>query len=104
MRFDFQPMVCMKFLSVRLLGLVLAGVGCWALPVVAQPVQHLVTTQPGGMPGMPVMGGISKLTNGVEITWDGPSGYYQVFQKGHSLTAPWLAWGKATNLVRTATI
>jgi hypothetical protein len=67
-------------------------------------VQHLSTTQPGGMPGLPVMGGISKLTNGVQLTWDGPSGYYQVFQKSNSLTAPWMALGKATNLACTVTI
>lgn len=94
----------MKFLSVRLLGLVSAGVCCWLMPTAAQPVQHLSTTQPGGMPGMPVMGCISKLTNGMQITWDGPSGYYQVLQKSNSLTAPWVSWGKATNLLRTATI
>lgn len=82
----------------------LAGIGCQMLPVAAQSVQHLATTQPGGMPGLPVMGGINRLTNGVQITWDGPSGYYQVFQKSNSLGAPWLALGQATNLLRTATI
>jgi len=70
----------------------------------AQPVQHLGFTQPGGMPGWPVIGGIEQLTNGVQVTWDGPSGYYQVFQKSNSLTAPWIALGKATNLVRNAVI
>ncbi len=70
----------------------------------AQSVQHLSTTQPGGMPGLPVMGGIEQLTNGVQITWDGPSGYYQVYQKSNSLNAPWVALGKATNLVRNAAI
>ena len=33
----------------------------------SQSVQHLTTTQPGGMPGLPVMGGIEQLTNGVRI-------------------------------------
>jgi hypothetical protein len=70
----------------------------------AQNVQHLSTTQPGGMPGLPVMGGIERLTNGVQVTWDGPSGYYQVYQKSNSLLAPWVALGKATNLVRSAVI
>jgi hypothetical protein len=104
MRFNFQPMVCMKFLSTRLFVLALAGVCFGARPAAAQPVQHLSTTQPGGMPGLPVMGGISSVTNGVQLIWDGSSGYYQVFQKSNSLNAPWLALGKATNLVRTATI
>ena len=94
----------MKFLSTRLFVLTLAGVCFGALPAAAQPVQHLFTTQPGGMPGLPVMGGISKLTNGVQIIWDGPSGYYQVFQKSNSLNALWLALGKATNLARTVII
>jgi len=94
----------MKLLSVRIFSLALAGLGFLALPVVAQSVQHLSSPQPGGMPGMPVMGGIRQLTNGVQLTWDGPSGYYQVFQKSNSLTAPWVALGKATNSVRTAII
>jgi hypothetical protein len=50
------------------------------------------------------MGGIEKLTNGVQITWDGASGYYQVYQKSNSLNAPWVALGLATNLVRYAVI
>jgi hypothetical protein len=75
--------------------------GCFAN---AQNVPHLSNTQPGGMPGLPVMGGVERLTNGVRVTWDGPSGYYQVYQKSNSLLAPWVALGKATNLVRYAVI
>ncbi len=70
----------------------------------AQNVQHLTITQPGGMPGLPVMTGIEHVTNGKNVTWDGPSGYYQVYQKSNSLLAPWVALGKATNLVRYAVI
>jgi hypothetical protein len=72
--------------------------------LLSQSVQHLSTTQPGGMPGLPVMGGIQQQTNGVRIFWDGPAGYYQVFQKSNSLSAPWLALGAATNLSRYAVI
>src|SRR5208282_1776087 len=72
--------------------------------LMAQSVQHLGTTQPGGMPGLPVMGSIERLTNGVQVTWDGPAGYYQVYQKSNNLIAPWVALGKATNLVRYASI
>lgn len=72
--------------------------------LLAQPVQHLGTTQPGGMPGLPVMGGSTLLTNGVQISWDGPSGYYQVYQKSNSLLAPWVALGHPTNLIRFAVI
>jgi hypothetical protein len=74
------------------------------LSLMAQPVPHLSTTQPGGMPGLPVMGNMVRLTNGVQVTWDGPSGYYQVYQKSNNLMAPWVALGKATNLVRYAII
>ena len=69
----------------------------------AQGVQHLSITQPGGMPGMPVMTGIQKTTNGVQITWDGPSGYYQIWHKLHLTDATWLTVGRPTNLSRTAT-
>jgi hypothetical protein len=95
----------MKFSSVRTFVLALAALGICRLPLAAQQVQHLTIAQPGGMPGLPVMTGITQLTNGMQLTWDGPSGYYQVFQKSNSLTnAKWLALGKATNLMRTAII
>ncbi|MDO8624669.1 MAG: hypothetical protein Q7R47_01195, partial [Candidatus Diapherotrites archaeon] len=60
--------------------LLIAAVGPW-LPLKAQNVPHLTTTHPGGMPGLPVVTGIQKVTNGLQVTWDGPSGYYQLFQK-----------------------
>ena len=69
-----------------------------------QDVQHLSITQPGGMPGLPVMTGIQRASNGVSLTWDGPSGYYQVFQKSGLTGSTWEAVGKATNLMRQATI
>jgi Cytochrome c554 and c-prime len=47
----------------------------------AQSVPHLTVTQPGGFPGVPVMTGISIVTNGIMMTWDGPSGYYQLVKK-----------------------
>ena len=81
-----------------------AGILFAASSLMAQPVEHLAITQPGGLPGLPVMSGIERLTNGVRVAWDGPSGYYQVFQKSNNLMAPWVALGKATNLTRTATI
>jgi hypothetical protein len=87
-----------------LLALTLAFLGLPGRPVNAQSVQHLTIAQPGGMPGLPVMTGMTRLTNGVSVTWDGPSGYYQLFQK-HSLTDPsWQAVGQDTNLVRQATL
>ncbi|HTX21956.1 MAG TPA: cytochrome c family protein [Candidatus Aquilonibacter sp.] len=74
------------------------------LSTAAQGVVHLNITRPGGMPGTPVMTGIQKITNGVNLTWDGPSGYYQVWHKIHLTNSTWLAVGKPTNLNRTATI
>ena len=72
--------------------------------LLSQSVQHLNTIQPGGMPGQPVMGSMERLTHGVRVIWDGPSGYYQVYQKSNGLLAPWVALGQATNLVRYAVI
>jgi hypothetical protein len=70
----------------------------------AQNVQHLGITQPGGLPGYPIVTGVAQVTNGVNITWDGPSGYYQLFQT-ESLTHPvWQAVGRATNLLRQSTV
>jgi hypothetical protein len=70
----------------------------------AQNVQHLSVPQPGGMPGLPVMTGILPATNGIMVTWDGPSGYYQLFEKKSLKDQAWQAVGKATNLIRTATV
>ena len=72
-------------------------------PAVAQAVQHLSVPQPGGMPGRPVMTGIRQDTNAVTVTWDGPSGYYQLFQ-APGVTGAWRAVGPRTNLSRTATV
>ncbi len=69
-----------------------------------QEVQHLSLTQAGGLPGWPVMTGIQRAGNGVSLTWDGPSGYYQVFQHSGLKGSKWEAVGKAANLVRQATI
>ena len=60
--------------------LAVAGLFMDSMPCSAQAVQHLGITQPGGMPGVPVMTGIQRLTNGVSVTWYGPHGYSQLFQ------------------------
>jgi hypothetical protein len=75
-----------------------------ALPLKSQSVVHLSIIQPGGMPGLPVMIGITDGTNSVTMTWDGPSGYYQLYQKSNSLGAAWVAFGKPTNLMRYAVV
>lgn len=85
-----------------MLILALAGWGAGGGWLVAQPV-HLGILQPGGIPGLPVMNSISQLTNGIQLTWYGPSGYYQLFQKANSLEASWAAVGKAS-LAGTATV
>jgi len=76
--------------------LALAGlwVCCW--PAAAQPVTHLTIAQPGGFPGLPVMNGISRITNGVNVMWDGPSGYYQLLKKASLNNGAWLAIGGRT--------
>ena len=94
----------MKYLSASLLVLVWAVLCAGTLPAAAQSVPHQTITQPGGVPGAPLLTGMTTLTNGVQISWDGPAGYYQVFQKSNGLKSAWLALGKATNLARTASI
>ncbi len=84
--------------------LAVAGFVLTGLSLEAQGVQHQTITLPGGMPGLPIMTGVQQTTNGVQITWDGPSGYYQIWQKQHLTDSTWLAIGKATNLSWTATI
>ena len=75
-----------------------------ALATNAQDVQHLSIAVPGGMPGWPILTGITSLTNGVNVTWDGPSGYYQLFEAGSLKDPLWLPVGKDTNFVRNATV
>jgi hypothetical protein len=86
--------------------LVLLSVGFHAagLSASAQGVEHLTVIQRGGMPGLPVVTGIERTTNGVRVTWDGPSGYYQLLQKSGLNSSSWQAVGRATNLVRHATL
>jgi hypothetical protein len=103
----FQTLVRMKVLTVKkvISTLLVVGMVVGPLPVAAQSVIHQTVTVPGGVPGVPVMSGITAVTNGMQITWNGPAGYYQVFQKSNNLAAaPWIALGKATNLACTATI
>lgn len=82
-----------------LAGLLLAV----AASAVAQSVQHLSVTVPGGMPGLPTVTGIEQTTNGVMVTWDGPPGYYQLFQQ-LGIATPWQPVGGRTNLNRRAEV
>jgi hypothetical protein len=54
-----------------------------------QEVQHLSVIQQGGMPGWPLVTGIERVTNGVKVTWDGPSGYYQLHQRANLNQSGW---------------
>jgi Cytochrome c554 and c-prime/Doubled CXXCH motif (Paired_CXXCH_1) len=103
-RFGDHPMIRLKhWFGKMTAAVVLAILAC--IPVaMGQPVQHLSVTQPGGMPGLPVMTGIGKATNGITIMWDGPSGYYQLFKKASLKDPTWLAVGGRTNLLRKATV
>ena len=69
----------------------------------AEEVQHLRITVPGGLPGLPVMTGIERTITGAKVTWDGPSGYYQLYQQ-LGLTSP--TWQKVggPNLNRTTNV
>jgi hypothetical protein len=83
--------------------LLAAGVVLGAGSLPGQEVQHLAVTQPGGFPGLPVMSGITPATNGVVVKWDGPSGYYQLYQAAGLTNKVWQKVG-SPSLARTATI
>ncbi len=74
-----------------------------SLLAIAQEVQHLSITVPGGMPGMPIMTGVSRAPNGVKVMWDGPSGYYQLYQKLGLTNQTWQKVG-GPNLNRMANV
>ncbi len=69
----------------------------------ADGVPHLNITVPGGMPGWPVITGVDRATNGMTITWDGPSGYYRIFQSKNLNGTSWTQLGNPY-LTRQATI
>ncbi len=69
----------------------------------AEGVQHLSAAHPGGFPGWPLLTGIERTTNGVVVTWDGPSGYYQLYQKPTPGSPTWQKVG-SPSLARKATI
>jgi hypothetical protein len=56
------------------------------------------------MPGLPVMTGIERVTNGVSVMWEGPSGYYQLFRKATLRDKTWVAVGGRTNFSRRAIV
>jgi len=80
----------------------LAGFFIASHPAGAQDVQHLSITQPGGMPGLPIITGIERGSNSTRVTWDGPSGYYQLIQTNVT-SSTWQAVGGPT-LTRQATV
>jgi len=74
-----------------------------------QSVQHLSMTYEGGMPGSNVVTGVTVLTNkvkvtGVKVTWDGPSGYYQLFESPDTNNPDWMALTRHNILARRATV
>lgn len=69
----------------------------------AQEVPHLTVAQPGGFPGRPILTGITKTTNGVNITWDGPAGYYQLYVAPALSNPTWQKTG-TPNLNRNLTL
>ncbi len=88
---------------VSIVILVLGGFFLTSLSVRGQGAPHLSVTTPGGMPGKPVITGIARASNSVSVTWDGPSGYYQLHQKATLKDPRWQAVG-GPNLTRHATV
>ncbi|MGP8200638.1 MAG: multiheme c-type cytochrome [Limisphaerales bacterium] len=89
--------------------LLLMAVLLGSLRAGGQNVQHLSITEPGGMPGAPVITGVTPVTNGmkvtgVEVTWDGPSGYYQLFESPDTNEPVWKALTRHNVLARRATV
>jgi len=78
--------------AIHLLALVTSLLGA-AAPGAAEQIQHLSITVPGGMPGTPMMGPIQPVSNGVSVTWFGPAGYYQLFEKSNVTASTWHALG-----------
>jgi hypothetical protein len=70
----------------------------------AQNVQHLSVPVPGGMPGTPLITGVIVGSNSVTVTWDGPSGYYQLYTKTNLSQTNWVPVGGRTNLSRRAVL
>jgi hypothetical protein len=60
-----KPLQTLPIKQASFLILAVAGFLLTVLPGWAQGVQHLTIIQPGGMPGLPIMTGIQKSTNGV---------------------------------------
>lgn len=54
----------------------------------AQEVEHLKSPHPGGWPAWPIITSIERAADGVVVRWDGPAGYYQLYQR----TSPAEAW------------
>jgi hypothetical protein len=86
----------------KVVGLIIGAVVwlCQTPLALGQSVQHLSVTVPGGMPGQPLLTGVIPGTNNVTVTWDGPSGYYQLFAKTNLADPNWRALGARTNLTR----
>jgi hypothetical protein len=66
-------------------------------------VEHQIITQPGGVPGWPVITDVTRASNGMTIRWDGPVGYSRVMESKDLLGQKWTQVGSPT-LERKATI
>jgi len=64
----------------------------------------LSVVQPGGYPGIPVLTGIARVTNGVVVTWDSPAGYCQLHRKQNLTDPAWQAIGTPYNLSGVAAV
>lgn len=87
-----------------LVSLTIALAAASAQPASAADVPHLTRVQPGGMPGLPLITGITRSSNQVTLTWDGPAGAYRLLQK-LSVTDPvWQPVGGVPHLLSSATV
>jgi Cytochrome c554 and c-prime len=70
----------------------------------AQDAAHLSAIVPGGIPSLPTVTSITQVSNRVTVTWDGPSGYYQLYEGTSARIAPSQPVGTRYNLLRSATV
>ena len=79
--------------AAAVLILAAAGFGLFGSSAGGQDAPHLSIIQPGGFPGVALMTGAVRVTNGVNVTWYGPPGYYQLYQALTLVNPAWQSVG-----------
>jgi hypothetical protein len=94
LQFSMEEMRKRKHEVVRVLALMTWLTACATAE--GEQVQHLTITQPDGMPGWPILTGIQYSNYVASLSWDGPSGYYQLYQTTNLTNPNWQKFGSPT--------